>query len=342
MNALMAKEDVNNAGQGSGAALPPSHNGRDAESPRADTPRADPNPAAPRPPDTRGPPPQGVFARSPRCGAHDDPVESTDAAFLANHVTVMVHELATLLDGSLRNLSLVRKEVEHARAADPASDVGRRLDTVQRSMEQMSGLIKGLMKQGSAIGVDRLERSGPEPSVAVTVEHAVDAILPIARAKGIELAHDIDPALEDAGGAASLFTVVTNAARNAVEAVAQRTADAFTAGRVAEPGRILVRARCLNEGPKRFAVIEVLDNGPGVAHLTPEDLRRSFEFGYTTKAQGSGIGLALSRFVVLRMGGTIELRNDGLVRMDGGSGARLAASVPIHDRDPLRDTEASP
>ncbi len=56
-------------------------------------------------------------------------------------------------------------------------------------------------------------------------------------------------------------------------------------------------------------VIDVLDNGPGVK---PEHLHQIFVPFYTTKATGSGIGLALSRRIVKAHGGSI-----GYERVEG-------------------------
>jgi len=53
-----------------------------------------------------------------------------------------------------------------------------------------------------------------------------------------------------------------------------------------------------------FIVVRIGDSGPGV----PDKIRnRIFEPFYTTRAQGTGIGLAFSRRVMESMGGLIEL-----------------------------------
>ena len=51
-------------------------------------------------------------------------------------------------------------------------------------------------------------------------------------------------------------------------------------------------------------VIEVADNGPGVPH---EIANRIFVPFFTTKAGGSGVGLALARQVMTAHGGFVRL-----------------------------------
>jgi len=66
--------------------------------------------------------------------------------------------------------------------------------------------------------------------------------------------------------------------------------------------------------------VEIRDSGPGI----PEDLRRRvFEPFFTTKAAvgGTGLGLAVCRAVVDRMGGKLEL-------VSGGTGATFVVSLP--------------
>ena len=68
--------------------------------------------------------------------------------------------------------------------------------------------------------------------------------------------------------------------------------------------------------------VEVDDNGPGIA---PEVLQRLFEPFYTTKppGQGTGLGLALCREFISRVGGTIHAENRP------GGGARFVIQLPV-------------
>jgi two-component system C4-dicarboxylate transport sensor histidine kinase DctB len=85
--------------------------------------------------------------------------------------------------------------------------------------------------------------------------------------------------------------VVVNLLQNAIDAVAGRPAP-----------RVAVRVT--RAGPK--AVLEVSDNGPGI----PEEVRgQVFDAFFTTKADGLGLGLAISRGIVEECGGTLAAGN---------------------------------
>lgn len=78
-----------------------------------------------------------------------------------------------------------------------------------------------------------------------------------------------------------------------------------------EQGRVTLSARLNRRGR---VTIEVTDNGPGVPQKI---VSRIFVPFFTTRREGSGVGLALSRQVMIAHGGTISFSN-----VDGG-GARF-------------------
>ena len=69
-----------------------------------------------------------------------------------------------------------------------------------------------------------------------------------------------------------------------------------------------------------LAVIEIADNGPGLA---PEDVEAAFVPFFTRKSGGSGIGLAVARHIVIAHNGFIEYR------AAAGGGAVFRVSLPL-------------
>ena len=71
-------------------------------------------------------------------------------------------------------------------------------------------------------------------------------------------------------------------------------------------------------GSNRKVVIEVHDSGPG---LSEEQGQHLFEAFYTTKPDGTGLGLAVSRELIAEMGGTLTYKN-------GSPGATFVIELP--------------
>ena len=108
------------------------------------------------------------------------------------------------------------------------------------------------------------------------------------------IAPDIPPV---AATPASIEQVLINLLANALDAVKGSTHPL-----------VQLRAQVLAENP-RFAVIEVADNGPGVAKAVRPRLFESF---FTTKGdeQGTGLGLAVSRELARGAGGDLTLLDE--------------------------------
>ena len=110
--------------------------------------------------------------------------------------------------------------------------------------------------------------------------------------------------------AEDLATVVGNLVDNALDAVGPLGGGEVAVSVVQADGDVAV---------------EVRDSGPGVAAELIEEV---FTSGFTTKAADSGyrgFGLALTRTICVRRGGSVGVRNE-----DGGAvfSARLPLAVP--------------
>lgn len=123
----------------------------------------------------------------------------------------------------------------------------------------------------------------------LVVENVASLLASELAQRGVRLEQDGSGAgLAVRADAVQLEQVVFNLVRNALDA--------------APPGAGRVVIRCRAE--KKTVVLEVEDNGPGIAEAVR---RRLFEPFVTSKKDGLGLGLVLCQRLVDRMGGTIGL-----------------------------------
>ncbi len=212
----------------------------------------------------------------------------------------MAHELANLLDGSLRHLGIVidtlrdsGKPGTHpiAESADPVALLAR-LQTTDRAMRQMVSLIHAWMKKapGPMELFDRAQTLGQ------MLEEVVLLHEPAAKRYGIELYLSVD---DTAGqlSAGPIFPIVANGLRNAIEAVSDSNSQTSPG-----PNQIQVVAGVVDEQLQ----LCVRDNGPGLAPSLI-DAQGAVRTDVSTKGAGHGLGLTLSRQIARSLDGTLEL-----------------------------------
>jgi PAS domain S-box-containing protein len=98
------------------------------------------------------------------------------------------------------------------------------------------------------------------------------------------------------GDDALLRQAILNLARNAAEAASDNPAG----------GRVIICGEIDKAGPQLGQRISIADNGPGIP---AEALTKIFMPFYTTKTNGTGLGLAVVQKIVLQHGGSVEARN---------------------------------
>lgn len=282
-----------------------------------------------------------------RPGGSHDPV---DSAFVSDRLTALTHELANLLDGSLRCLCLARRAVDKTNAqtspapistaalnghcttntsgTNPEVDIhaiSRHLETVHAAMHQMAALVRtsmggfkpGLMSPMNAV-------VGASGNIVDAVRHAVEVMQPLADEQHIDLTCEIDERLREVP-AGPVYTVVTSTIRNAIESIQ----------RLDHPTRnsacVRVQARLDNRTTPEFVELEIIDDGEGPPSGIDGGTQRLFEYGVSTKPSGSGVGLAVARDIVDELGGTITLTRRPTDPYTHRTGAVISVRFPCPD-----------
>ena len=216
----------------------------------------------------------------------------------------LTHELANAFGAILGWASLAR-----ARAGGTGATGGSERGGDDDETDRALGLIEQSARTARETARHMLDdaRAASAPSepacVPDVIRAAVAAVEPLAAAADVRL-ETVLPSdeLHVRLAFTDVHTVVSNLLRNAIEASPRASVVAVEA--VARRGRVR---------------IEVADQGPGVPEI---DRGRVFEPYFTTKAGGTGLGLALVREVVEAGHGRI------VVRSDARRGARFVIDLP--------------
>jgi signal transduction histidine kinase len=195
------------------------------------------------------------------------------------------HELRNPLGVVESSLYLLR---QHLRADADAPAVKKHLDRIGNEVHRANKTIHDLL--------DLARNRAPQKratSLRELVDSAAEAsLLPAAMVLHASVPADLEPTIDPD----QVRQVLVNLFTNAMQALKGR-------------GQIWIEAEAAADGG---AQVRVRDDGPGIPAA---DRARVFEALYTTKAKGSGLGLALCRRILEAHGGTIEIE----ARADGAS-----------------------
>jgi len=271
-----------------------------------------------------------------------------DAELILNRRSVAVREEASLLmkeDGRIRGVVILLQDLSHQKSTErtvEGSAAGLRLSPAGLAHEVKNPLtgIKGAGELLAAMfrndaraqgycnvileGVDRIaalveqvlafssnQRLAAQP---VNIHRVLHQALKMAGLypncpAGITVKQLFDPSLPEViGDAGALERVFLNLIRNAIEAIGPR-------GTIMLSTRMETQFRMTAEGRRRhFLRVEVSDSGKGISD---EELAQLFTPFFTTKPQGTGLGLVISQRIVTLHGGNLWAERGGVAAADG-------------------------
>jgi signal transduction histidine kinase len=208
----------------------------------------------------------------------DDLRRSEHLASLGRLLAGVAHEVRNPLAGIRSTVQLWQRLPEQSRS--PAS-----LDAVLQAVDRLNGLVGRLLY---------FARTGWDEPRPVDLNAVVSATLELIRAQAagqdVRIEADLEGGLPHvAGSQDALQQVVLNLATNALQAMPHG-------------GRLDIRTRALDD--PRGIELQVADTGPGVP---PEARPHLFEPFFTTRPDGTGLGLALCREIARQHRGDIDL-----------------------------------
>ena len=194
----------------------------------------------------------------------------------------IAHEFKNALATISGYAQMIRSE------AEPGTDLHEHGDLILRQTRSLTHVVTEFLKFARPLDlaneqvtlsplieriVTEVEEGVPDVSIAITGEFG-----------------------EVSGDDALLRQAILNLARNAAEAATDNPAG----------GRVIIRGEIEQTGQLQGQRIFVSDNGPGIPG---EALTKIFMPFYTTKANGTGLGLAVVQKIIVQHGGSIEARN---------------------------------
>jgi signal transduction histidine kinase len=203
-----------------------------------------------------------------------------------------LEDLSASIAHEIRNPITAAKSLVQQMGEDPASDenleyAGLALSELDRVERSISHLLRYARDEEPRFEVLELRR------VAMS---AVDGLRERASSKGVELKIEFDRTGEMRGDPEKLRRVIENLISNGMDA---------TLGVNTASPRVEVLGGENLAGTEIW--LRVIDNGPGV---DPADRERIWSPFFTTRQEGTGLGLALSRKTIEAHGGSIELLSD--------------------------------
>jgi two-component system nitrogen regulation sensor histidine kinase GlnL len=212
----------------------------------------------------------------------------------------LAHEIRNPLAGLQGSAELLAREAD-----GPAREYAA---VIAREAKRVDGLVRELLD---------LARPAALQTAAIDLHEIVGDVLVLVRgipgAERVTFLERYDPSLPKLHlDAEKLTQVLLNLVRNALDAVAGRQGAQITL----ETGVSSLRLRSASGRTRPLVRLSVQDNGSGIAELM---LHRLFTPFATSKAHGTGLGLAVSRRIVEAHGGRIEVKN----RAGGGAEANV-------------------
>jgi two-component system nitrogen regulation sensor histidine kinase GlnL len=217
----------------------------------------------------------------------------------------IAHEVRNPLGGIRGAAEILASRAADAKTSDAA-------ELIVREVDRIAGLVDHLMV---------FTRGDELCMTPVNIHRVLDAVLDLLGmdrlAGGVDVVRSFDPSIPELLADPDRLTqIFLNLARNSLQAMEGR------GGRLSITTRMTLEPLIATErgGRPPTLLVEVADTGPG---MTPEVLERLATPLFTTRAEGTGLGLAVSRHWVARHGGTLRIESEP------GEGTLVRVALPL-------------
>lgn len=238
-------------------------------------------------------------------------IKSLEAATLRKERLAYIGEFAASLAHEIKNpLSGMRGAAQLLSRRIKDEKLGEYTGVIMREADRLNGIINEMLDFA------RPSRLNRKP---LNIHRVIDSVVLLMREADAKEApafvKNYDPSLPDIyGDEGQLTQVFLNLVKNAKEA-------SVAGGEIVLTTRITADFQITARGgaSARTASIEIRDIGSGIK---PEDLERVFTPFFTTKAKGTGLGMAISLKIIKEHGGHLQIDSTP------GSGTTVTVYLP--------------
>ena len=218
----------------------------------------------------------------------------------------LVHEIKNPLSTLNINAQLLLEDWKDAAAPREVRTI-KRLKTIVSEVERLERILQSFLRFTA-----RHELNLRPSSLNDTLEELVEFFGPQAAQKGIQVRLWLDPNLASFDFDADLIRqVFLNLLLNARHAMEEKG------------GELMVRTRQAERDGRQWAVGEVIDTGGGISSHARDNM---FNLYFSTRKEGSGLGLATSKRITEEHGGWID------VESETGKGSQFSVFLPMEAR----------
>jgi signal transduction histidine kinase len=225
--------------------------------------------------------------------------------------SAIAHEINNPLEALINLIYL-------AESSDSVETIHDHLSLANHELERISRVTK------QTLSFHRDTQKPVEINVGTLVGEVVGLFEPSASARGVKLVCELRPTPYVCGFPGQLSQVFGNLIRNAAEAGPRDS-------------EVCIRVTAIHREGREGARVTIHDCGSGI----PEHIQgKIFDPFFTTKAlKGSGLGLWVSRTMILKHGGTIRFRTSG---RPATTGTTFEVFLPVDGiaSQPLEDVDA--
>jgi two-component system sensor histidine kinase TctE len=256
---------------------------------------------------------------APLVSAINDLLQRLDQSISAQRhfLADAAHQLKTPLAGLRTQAELAEREIDGGQG-DPVS-MKHTLRQIALSSQRAAHMVNQLLAMARTEDREAALRHQPV-NLAEVVKETVRDFVPKAMDKRIDLGYE-GPADEAATVLSGQPVLLREMVRNLVDNALQYT-----------PAGGTVTARLTTDPFGQVVVLQVEDNGPGIAASERELVFRPFYRALGTDVDGSGLGLAIASEIAAHHGAEISVDDAGPARHGTGPGALFTVRFPCGPR----------